>query len=246
MKTFKTTGQHTLVYPKVLRDAVIVAIQEWKKFCELPLEEKKKTPYSNNAAGIGYEFKDGSGPGGDFKENMDVTKGPLIDLIRETTLEFAQKCEQEYDLQGFEAEVSRSVFFVRFIHYFGNRELGVETATAHVDQSAFTLHLFESDPGLQCLTYNDKKWVDMPVSEGKTVIIPAMQLQLRSKGELRALAHRVIATESTKNTGRFSSVCFIQLKDTAKYDKDRCGRLQEKEPGFNYKMPIAEFSKMFK
>lgn len=38
MKTFKTTGQHTLVYPKVLRDAVIAAIQEWKKFCELPLE----------------------------------------------------------------------------------------------------------------------------------------------------------------------------------------------------------------
>lgn len=175
-----------------------------------------------------------------------MTTGPLINLIRETTLEFAQKCEQEYDLQGFEAEVSRSVFFVRFIHYFGDRELGAETATAHVDQSAFTLHLYESDPGLQCLTYDNKKWIDMPVSEGETVIIPAMQLQLRSKGELRALAHRVIATESTKKTGRFSAVCFIQLKDTAKYDKDRFGRLQEKNPGFNYEMPITEFSKMFK
>lgn len=246
MKTFKTTGRYVLVYPKLLREAVVAAIEEWKQFCALPLEEKKKTPYSNNAAGVGYEFKDGSGPGGDFKENMDVTTGPFIDLIREITLDFARECEQEYDLQGFAEEVSRSTFFVRFIHYFGDRELGVETATAHVDQSAFTLHLYESDPGLQCLTYDNKEWVDMPVSEGETVIIPAMQLQLRSKGELRALAHRVIATESTKKIGRFSAVCFIQLKDTPKYDKDRCGRLQEKEPGFNYDMPITEFTKMFK
>lgn len=246
MKILKETGQYRLIYPIALREAVVAAIQEWKKFCALPLEEKKKTPYSNNAAGVGYEFKDGSGPGGDFKENMDVTTGPFIDLIRETTLDFARECEQEYNLPGFEEEVSRSVFFVRFIHYFGDRELDVETATAHVDQSAFTLHLYESDPGLQCLTYDDKKWVDMPVSEGETVIIPAMQLQLRSKGELRALAHRVIATESTKNTGRFSAVCFIQLKDTAKYDKDKFGRLQEKVPGFNYNMSTDEFAKMFK
>jgi isopenicillin N synthase-like dioxygenase len=144
MKTFKTTGRYVVVYPKPLREAVIAAIEEWKQFCALPLEEKKKTPYSNNAAGVGYEFKDGSGPGGDFKENMDVTTGPFIDLIRATTLEFARKCESEFGLTGFEEEVSRSTFFVRFIHYFGDRELGVETATAHVDQSAFTLHLYDS------------------------------------------------------------------------------------------------------
>lgn len=123
--------------------------------------------------------------------------------------------------------------------------VGDETASAHVDQSAFTFHLYESDPGLQGLTFDEKKWIDIPVSAGETVIFPAMQMQLRSKGEIRALCHRVIATECTAKHGRYSAVCFVQLKRTAKYDKDRCGRLQERKPGFNYDMPNAEFSKLF-
>jgi len=44
-------------------------------------------------------------------------------------------------------------FFVRFIHYPPQKSSGKVTAQAHPDQSGFTLHLFESDPGLECLTY---------------------------------------------------------------------------------------------
>jgi isopenicillin N synthase-like dioxygenase len=86
----------------------------------------------------------------------------------------------------------------------------------------------------------------MPVSEGETVIIPDMQMQLRSNGELRALCHRVVATPETAKNGRYSAVCFVQFVRTKKYDKDKGGRLQEKEPGFNYKMPPGEFEMMFK
>jgi len=67
----------------------------------------------------------------------------------------------------------------------------------------------------------------MPVSESQTVIIPGMQMQLRSSGDLRALWHRVVATPKTAELGRYSAVSFIQFKDTPKYDKigkDVCRR----------------------
>jgi hypothetical protein len=88
-------------------------------------------------------------------------------------------------------------------------------------------------------------WWDMPVSSGETTIIPAMQMQLRSKGKLTALCHRVVATPGTAIQGRFAAVCFVQLKNTPKYDKNRWGRLQEKKPGFNYDMSHDDFAKLF-
>lgn len=259
-------------YPAELRAAVNQAVVAWKAFCALPTDVKKGLPYSNNADGVGYELKLGEGKNADRKENFDVTTAGLawlekhadaiqasaaLDFIRIATslpallkplvVEFAQMSEKEFGISGFEDEVvsGEDAFFIRFIHYFGDRALGEETASAHVDQSGFTPHLFESAPGLQCLTY-DGKWIDMPVSEGETVIIPSMQMQLRSDGKLRALCHRVIATPETADAGRYSAVCFVQLKKTPKYNKDVGGRLQEKEPGFNYDMPHGEFEKLFK
>ncbi len=268
----KTKGFVNLPYPKEIRKAVDATISSWKEFCALPNEIKKALPYSNNAAGVGYELKDGTGTKGDRKENFDITASgaswlidqaksvdnekaatfitqatDLVEAVKPYIVDFAEQVEKEFEIPGFAQEVKESegAYFVRFIHYFGDRKIEDETASAHADQSGFTLHLFESDPGLQCLSY-DKKWIDMPVSEGETVIIPAMQLQHRSKGELRALCHRVVATPKTAKEGRYSAVCFIQLKNTPKYDKETHGRLQEKEPGFNYEMPFAEFSGLFK
>lgn len=268
----KSKGFVSMSYPPKLRTAVTKAIASWKAFCTLPTETKKNLPYSNNADGVGYELKEGTGPKGDRKENFDATTGgrawlqkhvseigvpealdfvkdavALVTAVKPTIIEFARMAEKEFGLKGFvdEVEKSEKAFFIRFIHYFGDRKTGEETASAHADQSGFTLHLFESDPGLQCLTY-DKEWIDMPVSEGETVIIPSMQMQLRSEGELKALCHRVIATPETAKDGRYSAVCFVQLANTSKYDKDKHGRLQEKEPGFNYVMAFGEFSELFK
>lgn len=193
------------------------------------------------------------------KENLGKIESPvarefvthvtsLVKVMKPTILQFARDVETKLGVEGFESEVELSEpgFFVRFIHYFGDREVGEETATAHVDQSGFTLHLFESAPGFQCLSY-DGKWIDVPISGGyQTVIINAMQMQLRSKGELKALCHRVVATPETAKKGRYSAVCFVQLRNTPKYDKDKGGRLQEKVPGFNYDMQIEEFREMFK
>ncbi len=272
IKELKTKGFVSLSYPKELRREVNKTVESWKTFCNLSIDIKKGLPYSNNADGVGYEFKEGVGNRADRKENFDVTtigqewlkknsrnidnpivldfiknSTNLVGLIKPLILDFARECENEFDLKGFTGEVDQSEvnYFVRFIHYFGDRQTDEETAVSHCDQSGFTLHLFESAPGLQCLTYNGK-WIDMPVSEGETVIIPAMQMQLRSKGELKALCHRVIANTETAIVGRYSAVCFVQLKNTLKYDKDRNGRLQEKVPGFNYEMKHEDFSKLFK
>lgn len=261
-----------LAYPAALRKAVEETEKSWKKFCALPVEVKKGLPYSNGGAGVGYEIKDGSGNKGDRKENFDVTveaknwlaanskviSNPvvldflekaiaLVSLIKPTVVDFAEQSESAFSLRGFAEEVSASdkAFFVRFIHYFDNREVGDETASAHVDQSGFTLHLFEDAPGFQILTPG-KKWINLPITAGETLIIPSMQMQLRSGSELKATCHRVVATPETAQKGRYSSVCFVQLKDTPKYDKDAHGRLQEKAQGFNYDMKPEAFAGLFK
>lgn len=277
IKNLNEAGFYRLDYPSDLRNAVSKSMRSWRQFCDLPFGVKKLFPYSKEAAGVGYELKDGSGNKGDRKENFDLTIGDqdwlhtqaesignvvILELIKDLTdlvkkikpvaVAFARGSEETFGMNGFAREVAdgEDRFFIRFAHYFGKVGVGDEIGTAHIDQSGFTLHLFESGPGLQCLT-NDLRWIDMPVSEGQTVIIPDVQMQLRSKNLLNARWHRVIAVPETINpdsgeVGRYSAVCFVQFKDTPKYDKETHGRLQEMEPGFNYEMPLEEYSKLFK
>lgn len=268
----KTKGFVSLPYPADLRSAVVRAADSWKKFCDLPTEVKRSLPYSNKADGVGYELKLRS-EGGDNKENFDITLAAedvltlraqkiadpvaldfiknvisLIPLIKPTAMEFAMQSEKAFGMDGFAAEIDQSEpnFFVRFIRYPGGQKSGDVGASAHPDQSGFTLHLFESGPGLQYMDLQDRSWKFMPVSSGETVIIPAMQMQLRSEGILKALYHRVISTPETVGEGRYSAVCFVQFRNTAKYDKDKHGRLQEFPAGFNYDMSFTEFRKLFK
>ncbi len=259
-------------YPPRVRNLIIEAVEAWKVFCALPLELKQSLPYSDPSTGVGYENKDGSGPRGDKKENFDFAlRGAewlsrnrdslppealafldkaerAVIAVRDIIHTFAADVETRYGLKDFYNEVvdSDELFFIRFIHYQGNREIGEETATAHVDQSGFTLHLYESAPGFQCLTYDDKQWQDVAFDGTDTVIIPSMQMQLCSNNAIKAMCHRVVATAETANTGRYSAVCFVQLRWTRKYNKDMFGRLQERAPGFNYGMSEQAFANMFK
>jgi len=73
-----------------------------------------------------------------------------------------------------------------------------------------------------------------------------MQTQLVSQGEIKGLAHRVIANETSAHVGRYAIVCFIALEGVPHYDRATHGRLQEKEPGFNYAMSPTEFERLFK
>jgi len=270
--SFKEKGFVEIEYPKKLRVAVEDAIVAWRAFCTLPEERKILFPYNpNDGMGVGYELKKTKGIARDLKEDLHFTTGQndwlanaakttgvreceelvkkahsLIIMMSPMIIDFAESLEKTFGLKYFVEDVAdnQDQWFLRFLHYLGDRVVGEETATSHADKSGFTLHLYESDPGLQFLNW-DLTWHDAHVSPGTAVIIPGMRMQFRSENNIKALFHRVIATEKTATEGRFSMVCFVHLKRTPQYDKKKAGRLQEFKPGFNYEMPFEEFRKLF-
>jgi isopenicillin N synthase-like dioxygenase len=273
LSTLKDSGLVAVPYPETLRTAVEKAEEAWKKFCQLDENIKTKFPYQTVAGtGVGYELKKIPGSTLDVKEDFHYARGAkkwlfemahgvgnteVIEFVRATSelfeimwpsvIDFAKKMEREFTLVGFAQEVAESdgISVIRFIHYFGSSKEGDEIAKSHVDKSGFTLHLYESAPGLQYMDHQ-KIWREMPVSANETVIIPGMRGQYRSKNDLKGTCHRVVATAETAIHGRFSMVSFIHLINTPSYDKENAGRLQELPLGFNYEMPFGEFSKFFK
>lgn len=262
--SLQTDGVAMMPYAPELRQLVEEAAVAWQEFCQLPTSEKMRLAQTSNA--VGYELKDGTGPQADRKENFDITTSATDilddietqhDFITKATkvsaamaglaIDFAHQTETAYGIIHLtdRTRASTDQIFTRFLHYFGDRAAGDEIAAPHCDQSGFTFHLFETAGGCQRLDYASRSWIDMPVSPGKLAAFPAMQLQLLAGGELKALSHRVIATDETKQMGRFAMVCFVKLNQTPVYDKDTHGRLQEFAPGFNYDMPPAEFSQLF-
>jgi isopenicillin N synthase-like dioxygenase len=162
-------------------------------------------------------------------------------------MEFARKVEDEAGVEGLveEVKMGKPYWILRYLHYFGNQTEGEEIAAPHADKGGFTLHLYESDEGLEHFCMQDRTWKPMPVYSHQTVIIPAIQLQLLSEGELKALYHRVVATEKTAVTGRYSMVCFIPFQNTPMYNKKTYGSMQTHPVGFNYDLTHPEFVRFF-
>lgn len=266
----RNLGLLNVDYPDNLRDAVENAVDSWKDFCLLPREEKQAFTFleDNHGDGAGYELKEEKGAKKDLKENFHVTlfqyprlaeiannrtfpflndAKTLLDRMEPLILQFAANVEETYRVKGLVNEVfaSKPYWILRYLHYFGDQQEGCEIAAPHADKGGFTLHLYESDEGLQHYCIRQRTWKPMPVGETQTVIIPAIQLQLLSKGELKALYHRVVATERTARIGRFSMVCFIPFQNTPMYNKKVYGSVQTHENGFNYDLPHDEFSMLF-
>ncbi len=270
MQELRKLGLSNVDYPDNLRGIVERAVASWKDFCSLTREEKGLFAFleDTHGDGCGYELKEEKGAGKDLKENFHVTLHQserlekialgrsflflqdaknLLDRMEPIILQYAASLEKEFGLKGLEEEVklSKPYWTLRYLHYFGNQSEGAEIAAPHADKGGFTLHLYESDEGLQYYSLDKPEWNDMPVNEKQTVIIPSMQLQLISKGELKALYHRVVATNQTAHTGRYSMVCFITLENFPKYRKKDFGNMQSHQTAFNYAMPAQEFSQLF-
>lgn len=274
VRTLATEGRVYVPYPQELRVAMEDAMEAWKKFCMLPNEQKLQFGYDPDAktSGNGYELHLSEEGAKDKKEDFHLREVHRDDLMKRALLvdetitpefvqkalalnplmapilrEFAANVEKELDVPGFEADVMsyQPKWLIRFLHYFGDRQPGEEIAAPHNDKGGFTLHLYESHPGVQQLTYDTKEWIDMPLSHDETVIIPGMGLQNRSQCKLRATCHRVIATEETAQIGRFSAVCFFNFANVRFFDKQTFGSQQKYAPGFFYDMPFAEFDKYF-
>lgn len=282
-RTLTNCGYAEAQYPKYMRDIVQQVAKAWDDFCALPREIRKQFPYNSDSMGSGYELKETVGENLDQKANFDVSLGhaswlretartignevitsfvegalSVLENLRPVILDFAETVENEACVEGLLQEVrdGHDLWFLRFIDYPAGKKSGEVMATPHVDQSGFTLHLFESVEGLQRYDqepptpYTPEKtyqrgWGFVGGRRGITMISVNMQLQLRSQGRLKALCHRVITTNNAPEKGRRSAVCFVGFKNTPKYDKKRHGRLQEFPVGFNYDMPIEQFADLF-
>lgn len=257
-------------YPSSLRESVENAVASWKNFCQLPRDEKCAFNFleDNHGDGAGYELKEEKGSKKDLKENFHVTlfqyprlaeiannrtfsflndAKTLLDHIEPLVLQFAQNVETEFGVVGLVEEVmlSKPYWILRYLHYFGDQQEGAEIASPHADKGGFTLHLYESDEGLEYYCIKERTWKPMPVYETQTVIIPAIQLQYMSQCKLKGLYHRVVATEKTARDGRFSMVCFIPFQNTPMYNKKGHGSVQIHDTGFNYSLTHEEFAKLF-
>ncbi len=274
IKEIQTDGRVYVHYPADLRQGVEEAMEAWKAFCALPEEQKLRFPYSADmkTSGNGYELKKEVGNLLDQKEDfhlrvvvrdelmksahaVDDTVTPAFvekalavnELMVPILRSFGESVEKEFSIPGFADDImaKQPFWLLRFLHYFGDKKAGDEIAVPHVDKGGFTLHLYESDPGVERLTYDTKEWVEMPLAHDETVIIPGMGLQNRSRCQLRALCHRVVATPDTAVNGRYSAVCFFNFDHVRFFDKARFGRLQDWKPGAFYDMPFEEFDSYF-
>jgi isopenicillin N synthase-like dioxygenase len=268
----KKEGRMYVSYPEDLRRGVEEAVKAWKKFCALPREQKIKFPYTGdtNVSGNGYELKEGETF--DLKENFHLRIVAKDELMRKAERvddmvtpefvekalalnalmgpllrEFAEAVERDIGIEGFAEDVMswQPQWLIRFLHYFGDRAPGDEIAAPHNDKGGFTLHLYESHPGVERLTFDTKEWVPMDLAAGETVVFAGNGLQHRSKGKLRALSHRVVATEETAKEGRYSAVCFFTFRNSKYFDKSRFGSQQQYPPGAFYDMPFEEFDTFF-
>jgi isopenicillin N synthase-like dioxygenase len=176
----------------------------------------------------------------------------LLTYLDWTVQEIAFSLETTYDLPGLMDEVmaGQDEWVLRLLHYFGGQPIGSVSAAPHADKSGFTLHLFESAPGLEYLgRENPDDWRPMPVTTKETVVIPGLQMQLRSRNRLYATCHRVVVTSEAKDpmmNGRYSAVCFIPLPRTPAFNKRSVGRTQDLVPGFNYAISHEEFAELFR
>ncbi len=270
MTELRDLGLVNVDYPNDLRMAVDKAVASWKGFCHLSRDEKCAFSFleDSHGDGAGYELKEEKGSKKDLKENFHVTlfqyqrlaeiankrtfpflndAKVLLDKMEPLILQFAENIEKEHGVQGLvdEVKISKPYWILRYLHYFGDQQAGAEIAAPHTDKGGFTLHLYESDEGLQYYCIKTHAWKAMPVYDTQTVIIPAIQLQLRSEGTLKALYHRVVATEETAQAGRFSMVCFIPFENTPLYNKKAFGSMQTHPIGFNYSLSHQEFANYF-
>jgi isopenicillin N synthase-like dioxygenase len=132
---------------------------------------------------------------------------------------------------------SISIQNIRFLHYMPEDD-AVIVAKEHYDRSGFTLHLYESGPGLEILPLSEKgkkvedmQWIEIPMKENQTIMFTGYQMSQMSGTDLKHTWHRVRPKESV-NRERFSAVMFNALSTIPSYDVNESS--QKLVPGYGY------------
>ena len=242
-------------YPKDITDLIADA-EPWKKFCALPQEIKEKFIFQKftNGEDIGYFLRKKS-EGREDKEYFHVLPS-MREVLQNADLEnfvegdkilknFFEYTTNVYDRvhdfalsigSGMAKEIPEMTKFVkdgkihsslRLLHYTNADDTEV-IAAQHFDRSLYTLHLYESAPGLQFLDY-DRNWKDAPIENGKTVVFNGYRIEKLTNGDLQKTWHRVVKVGEHRD--RISIVLFVWAEGIHDYPKD--ARSQDLEPSYS-------------
>jgi hypothetical protein len=244
-------------YPPELKD-LIGQMEPWREFSALPDDLKKCFEYPRHQRDIdpGYKARSSSA-GFDDKEffhyilanQILIGRYDLGDLVRENPFlssffDYARRVHEastELAMDVAESlieevpEIESTLVAglrattLRFLHYYPQNQTDQVLAAQHFDRSGFTLHLFESHPGLQVLNF-DGEWQDMDVEEGKALVLVGYQLEGMSKGRLQNTWHRVRRVDDSNGPieHRYSAVLFTSLVNGPSYT----GRAQDEVPEY--------------
>lgn len=241
-------------YPKNITDLIGTA-NLWLQFCSLPLETKRKFEFMNHQgdADPGYRIRSKT-EGREDKEYFHVYQNILelankdgnASLVNDTPalkefFEYAITVQQA--AHDFAMQIGREMgkdlpellkliddgqlrSVLRLLHYTNDTDVDV-IAAQHFDRSLYTLHLYESGPGLQFLNW-DMQWKNAPISVGKTVVFGGYRLEQLTRGKLQKTWHRVVREANVKD--RVSMVLFVWTNAVESYDEQ--ARSQELKPSY--------------
>jgi len=157
-------------------------------------------------------------------------------MLHEALSGFAAELAGDFErfLPGIAAEVTRpgARRVIRFLHYDPQDPNDEILAAQHFDRGGFTLHLYESHPGLQYLGLDGKTWKPAPIHQGLTVAFTGYQLEQYSEGAVQKTWHRVVRDPSLLGQGhRYSAVMFMDLPAQFAWP-DHLKRTQDEVPGY--------------
>lgn len=241
-------------YPPAITK-LIGAAEPWREFCRLPQKVKNQFgfPTHQEAADPGYQLRSRAA-GREDKEYFHVYSN-IRELARLDGLDelfeqhpalghfFEYAVEVQRIAYDFALTIGRGVgreapeltklieggktrSVLRCLHYTNDDQTDV-IAAQHFDRTLYTLHLYESDSGLQFLDW-DMRWKDAPIGEGKTVVFTGYRGEVLAKGELQKTWHRVVRKDGVRD--RVSMVLFVWTDAVPDYD--RTARSQDLKPSY--------------
>lgn len=158
---------------------------------------------------------------------------PQIRLVANYLSELAYRNFNKYALNS-------DGWTLKFSHYYPQK--GKYLAPCQLDEGGYTIRLYESCPGLECLWKG--QWRPISFSKDEMVFFPGIIGQHLSHGEVKALNHRLVSSKESKAVGRVSIVLFNGYVDYPYvYNKNLFGSTHNFVPGQNYDLSHKDFSK---
>lgn len=262
IEQIKTNGYTVLPFVGGLGEASLQNLAKWQSVFALQPHLREK---SGTKRGVGFvtanSYRFAWGERALLRElasNLDgYPKRMMMELIEASeelwgslapiVLGYAQVLEREAYLSRFveEIEWGKGSWIIEYRFDPPADSPDTILRQAEASEHGLVAHVVETDAGLQHLGLN-ARWQDTIAENDCLIVVPGLQLQHRTKGEVRGLCERVVSTEKSAFVGRHSITCTIPLRMSPAFDEIRAGKpLVEHEEGWNYSLPHGELARLF-